>query len=53
MVFLNVALLYLLSWLSSGISFMGFLPLLYTSLIIGFVNMIINFSAKLLYKKRN
>ncbi len=50
-IFVNMLTLYLLDFLSVNITIEGLQALLYSSLIIGLVNLLINFSAKRLYKE--
>lgn len=50
-IFVNMLALYLLDFLSVNITIEGLQALLYSSLIIGLINLLINFSAKRLYKE--
>lgn len=50
---INAAMLYLLDFLSSNVTITGIEPLLYATLIISFINLILHFSAKLLFKPTN
>ena len=50
-IFANMLALYLLDFLSVNITIEGLHALLYSSLIIGSINLLINFSAKRLYKE--
>lgn len=50
-VIINAAMLWLLDFLSSYITINGLLPLIYATLIISLVNIVINLSARLLYRK--
>ncbi len=50
-IFANMLALYLLDFLSVNITIEGLQALLYSSLIIGSINLLINFSAKRLYEE--
>lgn len=50
-IFVNMLTLYFLDFLSANITIEGLSALLYSSLIIGLINVLINFSAKRLYQE--
>ncbi len=49
-IFINALMLYILDFFLNDITIIGFMVLIYATLIISIVNIFINFSAKRLYK---